>query len=143
MSLLVPNAAPPRRIIDPVAFFVALFGAPLLFAACTFWALFIPVAAIAYGGIPYLVFGAPTLLWVLSKRDPDYFDVMALSVIPILLGIIAAGAYSASMGDKQFFNIALFFGGFGLFFAPAWTATFLSLYRSLRREFYASARPFS
>lgn len=143
MSLLVPNANLPSRVVDPVAFSVALFGAPFLFAVFTCWALFIPVAAIAYGGLPYLAFGGPTLMWVLSKGDPDYLDVMALSVIPVLLGIIAAGVYAAYMGDKQFFNIALFFGGFGLFFAPAWTATFLALYRRLRREFYAAARPFS
>jgi hypothetical protein len=42
---------PPRYIIDPVAFFAALVGGPLLFTALCFWALFIPVLRCSSAGL--------------------------------------------------------------------------------------------
>ena len=47
-----PRALGPRYIIDPVAFFVALIGGPLLFTLGTFWIMLIPVAALGFGGDP-------------------------------------------------------------------------------------------
>ena len=143
MSVLVPNAKPPQRIIDPVAFFVALIGAPIVFALFTFWAYFIPVAAIVFGGPVYLVVGTPLLLWMLSKGDPNYGKVILWSLTGLLAALAALPLISLVIVKLHLAEAIYFFGGFGLFFAPAWAATFLALYRLLRREFYASARPFS
>lgn len=143
MTLLAPNVQPPRHIIDPVAFFVALIGAPLVFALFTFWAFLIPVVAVAYGGPLYLIFGTPILLWVLSKRDPSYLEVTGWSLVAVILICLGCLAMTLIDSPRAWINMAQFFGGFGLIFAPAWSATFLALYRSLRRDFYAQARPYS
>ena len=52
----------PRYLIDPVAFFIALFGAPLLVALLGFWAFFIPIFALVFGGPIYLLLATPALL---------------------------------------------------------------------------------
>ena len=143
MSVLVPNAKPPQRIIDPVAFFVALIGAPIVFALFTFWIFFIPVAAIVFGGPAYLVFGTPVMLWVMNRRDPSGFEVIGWALLAVVVMIALMSLLGILTGDKDWFDFALFYGGFGLIFAPCWAATFIGLYRWLCRDFYSRARPYS
>lgn len=75
-----PKPPGPRYAVDPVAFFKALFLAPLIVAGAGFWALFIPVGALFFGYVPYLVFGTPILLIYLHYRSGDPADIAMLAV---------------------------------------------------------------
>lgn len=136
-SVLWPHARPPRRLVDPVAFFVALISAPVALAAGTFWVLGIPVFAILFGAPFYLLLGAP-LMAAYLRRAPARAGAFAL------LGAIAnigtpfvVTAYGHLIQDTQLTQMGLFFFGFGAIFAPAWCATFALIYRRLERPFYA------
>jgi ABC-type transport system involved in multi-copper enzyme maturation permease subunit len=131
---------PPRYIIDPVAFFIALIGGPLLVTALSFWMLFIPVFALAFGGPVYLIVGTPVLLWYLRNHDGTPSDlgilgIQAMGVLGLLLPLIAAFA-----DDEDFLATGLIFVGFGMIFAAAWAYCFGWIYQQLRRDFFAKPR---
>lgn len=132
---LWPRPRPARYVIDPVAFFVALIGGPLLITAATFW-LFIPVAALAFGGPMYLVLGTPTLLWLLRRYPPDTDTIVLAAIIANVFdaGVIALWATLQSGPDA--FGLAIMYGGMGTLFAGVWAMSFAWLYRSLRRPMY-------
>ncbi|WP_299871726.1 hypothetical protein [uncultured Sulfitobacter sp.] len=131
------RAAAPRYIIDPVAFFVALLGGPLLVTALSFWMLFIPVFALAFGGPFYLLIGTPLLLWHLRRTGGETRDIAALAFFANLM-IFPLGAVAAVLThDKEIFTGAMFIVCFGMIFAPAWAWGFGYLYNRLRRDFYA------
>ncbi len=71
----------PRQsfIIDPFAFVLALLGAPCLIAILGFWAFFIPVLGVLFGGPLYLALGTPALLWFLPRYGPHAVQIMALA----------------------------------------------------------------
>lgn len=136
-SLLWPRAHPPRRLVDPVAFFVALIAAPLAVAVGTFWVFGIPVFAILFGAPFYLLLGTPLMAAYLrrSAARPGAFAILGLIAnlgTPILLA-----AYAMLINDTQLRQMWLFFFGFGAIFAAAWCATFAVIYRRLERPFYA------
>ena len=124
-------------VIDPVAFFFALVGAPLAVAAGGFWAIGIPVFAVVFGGPFYLAIGVPVLLWYLGRRPPDPLRIAGLALVSygvpagiFLLYLLVTGGQSAAEGF-------VIFVGFGLIFAPLWGGVFGIFYRNFRREFYA------
>lgn len=87
-ALLHPNRAPqptkpPRKtfVIDPLAFVLALVSAPLFVAFLGFWAMFIPVAGIFYGGPLYLIFGTPALLWFLPRYGSNALGIALLAAL--------------------------------------------------------------
>ncbi len=131
---------PTRYVIDPVAFFIALIGGPMLFTALSFWILFIPVFALVLGGPVYLVVGTPVLLWYLRNHDGDPVDLSTLGIeamgcLGLLLPVVAAFAR-----DGDLLSSGLFFIGFGMIFAGAWAYCFGRIYQYLRRDFFAKPR---
>lgn len=142
-SLVIPPLLPypPRYLIDPVAFFGALIGAPILFTLLSFWALFIPVFALVLGGPAYLVIGTPILLWYLRRNDGEPSDLgfLAFCIMAVCLALLLL--FAAVTGDEQMLVTGCFFFGFGMIFAPAWAYLFGTLYRRFRRDFYAKPRP--
>lgn len=130
------RAAAPRYIIDPVAFFVALIGGPLLVTALSFWMLFIPVFALAFGGPLYLLIGTPLLLWHLRRTKGETGDIAALAFFANLMIFALGAAATVITNDKDILGGAMFFAGFGLIFAPTWAWGFGYLYNRLRRDFY-------
>lgn len=136
-SPLYPLQSAQRRQIDPVAFFVALIGAPLMMTAATFW-LLIPVAALAFGGPVYLAVATPVLLWHLGRHEPKRERIMGLAALSILVLYFGMSALALVTLDRSLFKIANFYCGSGLLFALLWSAPFSWLYRTLRRDFYAS-----
>ena len=124
-------------VVDPVAFFFALVGAPLAVAAGGIWALGIPVVAVVFGGPFYLAIGVPVLLWYLGRRPPEPLRIAGLALVSycvpaglFMLYLLATGGQSAA---QEF----VIFAGFGLIFAPLWGSVFGIFYRNFRREFYA------
>ncbi|MGJ8628858.1 MAG: hypothetical protein ACSHXB_18000 [Sulfitobacter sp.] len=137
-----PSSLGPRYIIDPVAFFVALVGGPLIFTLGTFWIMLIPVAALGFGAIPYLVIGTPVLLFHLSRHPakPSQLALLALLTMFGLSICLSIGAFISQNNDT--FGLVLFVLFFGAIFAPAWAACFGWLYGKLCRELYAAPVPF-
>lgn len=131
---------PPHYIIDPVAFFVALIGGPILFTAMSFWALFIPVAALMLGGPIYLVIGTPLLLWYLRHHDGDPCDLGWLAFKVMIFAMVLTTVIAAVTQDDAVFGFGLWYTGFGMIFAPAWAYFFGAIYQRLRRDFFAKPR---
>ena len=125
-----------RYIIDPVAFFIALFGGPILFTLATCWVMFIPVAALAIGGLPYLIVGTPVLLIHLSRNPVQPGDIagVALSICTVLG--LAAFAIAALFGADGAALVVLVITIMAAFFAACWGASFALLYQLLARDFF-------
>lgn len=129
------------HIIDPVAFFIALFGGPILFTLATFWLLLIPVAALFFGGPIYLALGTPILL-IHLRRHPAQSDVLALlavkTLLVLLLPIVLFGMITANI-DAVGLGMAIVL--MGLIFGPCWAACFGWIYCKLARDFYTNPMP--
>ena len=132
------SPGPVRYAIDPTAFVLALIGAPLVVTALTFWAMFIPVAAVVVGGPVYLALATPVLLWDLPRNEPR-FDRLAF------LGFAAAMAFAGLAyllatlaGSRDAGTFAGLYAVMGAIFAPLWAGTFAPLYRSFRRDRFAA-----
>lgn len=125
----------PRYLIDPVAFFIALFGGPLLVALLGFWVLFIPVFALALGGPIYLLLATPALLIHLRFRDGDTGGIITLAFAVVIGGAAAGYVYGLLVPDSDAAFFALFFGGFGLVLGPLWGCAFGWIYNRLRSDF--------
>lgn len=133
---------PPRYIIDPVAFFTALILGPLLFTGMSLWALFIPVAALFFGGPAYLIIGTPVLLWYLRSHDGDPGDLGFLAFKVMMFAMVLIIAVAAISWDEEIFGVGMWFTGFGMIFAPAWAYFFGIVYQRLRGDFFAKPRSF-
>lgn len=142
-TLIAPPVVPypTRYIIDPVAFFAALIGGPLVFTGMTFAAFFIPVAALLFGGPLYLIVGTPLLLWYLRRNDGDPNALAALAFKVMAFSLLLVLAIAAITGKEQLFGVGLWFTGFGMIFGPAWAYFFGLIYQRLRRDFFAKPRP--
>jgi hypothetical protein len=139
--LAKPKTISPRYIIDPVAFFIALIGGPLVFTLATFWILFIPVFALVYGVVPYLVLGIPVLLFYLSRNPARPSSLAGIGLLTLFsaAALLALGAVLTN--NQNGLGFIAFYVGFGIFFAPAWAASFGWVYGKLCRDFYAHPVP--
>lgn len=134
---LYPAPLVPRYLIDPVAFFIALIGGPLIITAMTFWVFLVPVFALVLGGPVYLVIGTPLLLWTLRYREPKP-DEIAVLAFRSTFGLCAVIVIYALITSKPEILTGLpFFGAFSLIFAPLWGNQFCKIYLKLRRDIYA------
>lgn len=124
----------PRYVIDPVAFFVALFGAPLWVALLGFWTFGIPVFAVAFGGPIYLVVGLPVLLIHLRRNPGNTDDIIELAFFTVLVLALAEGGLFALLQGRDALELVAFFGGFGLIFGPMWAWAFGWIYNTLRND---------
>ncbi len=113
-----------RYRIDPFAFVIALVLAPLIPAVALFWMLFIPVFAVGFGGIPYLLFGTPAFLYALSVgwRDPPRIGLIAFLANAFFCAFLWIAA-----------EPAVFFLAFGSVFAFIWGVLFAILYWMFER----------
>ena len=126
--------AAPRHSIDPVAFFIALIGAPLLATLMWFWVLLIPVAALLIGGPIYLALGTPLLMIYLQRHPCTVGGIVFLAVCGVLALLPLGWLVALSTGQSEALYIALFFCGFGLIFGPLWATHFAFLYRKMARD---------
>lgn len=135
--LVRPRVPKPCYIIDPVAFFVALIGGPLLFTLATFWILFIPVFALGFGALPYLVIGTPVLLFHLGRNPAQPSALAGLALITLFCLAICLLLGAIIIGNEPAFGSVLFILICGAIFAPAWAASFGWVYCKLCRDLYA------
>ncbi len=132
-----------REPIKPIAFVAALILAPLVFAAPFFALLLlastapsgggaglfifaIPVFAVFFGAIPYLLLGTPAFVLALRKR----FSTAGAAFIANAAAYPVTFAYFAvtdRTGSADGF--AGFIFAFGCVFAPIWGGIFGALYR--------------
>ena len=124
--------------VDPVAFVVALIGAPILVGLIGFWAV-VPIFAIGFGAPTYLTFGA-LFLFLALHSGADTLDRLAfwasianLASAPAIWAAMHIG-WGESADDAWF--ATQFTVGWGLIFAPLWGLVFGWLYRLFRRDFY-------
>lgn len=139
-SALWPRVDLPTRLVDPVAFFVALVAGPLAVTAATFW-LVVPVFALGLGAPFYVLLGAPLMAWHMRYHRPNPRRFAMLGLLANLGTPVLLMAYAALIDDIYLKDMWLFFFGFGMIFAPAWCSTFAVIYRRLERPFYAQPIP--
>ncbi|MEM7473267.1 MAG: hypothetical protein AAF340_18110 [Pseudomonadota bacterium] len=121
------------HLIDPLVFVGAFVSAPIVIAIIFCWALFIPVIAIGFGFAPYLLFGTPLYLWLLSRGE---VRVWVFALLSFLVNIPGSGVMAMwqRIGYWEQLDLLQLYLGFGSIFAPAWSITFIMLYRSYRRD---------
>ncbi|MFT4961607.1 MAG: hypothetical protein ACI92Z_002699 [Paracoccaceae bacterium] len=135
-SILFPNSDKPTYIIDPVAFFAALIGAPILFTLATFWVFLIPVFALLPGGQFYLVIGTPMQFWYLRHHKANPRKIAELAPLANLALMAAMAGFAILTNRPHQVTAALYYSGCGLLFAPIWGRMFGWLYQKMRREIY-------
>lgn len=128
-----------RAIVDPVAFTLALIGAPCLVTLLTFWA-WIPVLALAMGAPLYLLFGTPVMWRALRRgmtRKGDFAwlglktnAVACVFAFPILI------LFEGQPGIADATGICVIYLFFGSIFAPIWGAVFAWLYAGPKPSIY-------
>ena len=117
----------PRHRIEFRAFFLALFGAPLVATLFTFWAL-VPIPALILGGPLYLAIGTPLLLWWLSRRPCRTGEIALLAVTAnVIVGALALMLAQLTGSTRHADAIATYLI-FGMVFAPFWGGMFGWLY---------------
>ena len=120
-------------ILDPIAFFGAMALAPLLVAALFFWILLIPVAAVFFGGLPYLIFGGPVFLWMVTRYPPDFTTFALGGLAAHVLFVLCLGLWEMSDSTKN--NELLgFMALWGLPFSLGWGGAFSWLYAKFYRS---------
>jgi hypothetical protein len=113
-----------------VAFTRAL--APLVVALLFFWALMIPVFAVIFGAVPYLVFGTPIQMWTVTRFPIKDFvfaigGAAAQFLFACSLRVLANLRPDLRVGDAGFMAI------WGIPFAIGWFIAFAHLYRRFYR----------
>lgn len=120
--------------LDPIAFVGALILAPLLVAVLFFWLLLIPVVALAFGAVPYLLFATPVLAWMVTR----YPVAQGLFAVGGLLAhfafCICLAIWSNAQSVAQV-EMTAFMALWGVPFSAAWCAAFASLYVRFYRLF--------
>lgn len=140
-AILLPQPAPVRYLMDPLAFFAALIGAPLLVAVLGFWVLLIPVFAVVMGGLPYLIIGTPLLLYYIPRHGAVPHDIALLAIKVTATGAFITGSLAYAMDPTLPIQGTLFLATMAIIFAGIWANVFGWLYGKFQRDFYKYARP--
>ena len=122
-----------RPLLDPIAFAGALVLAPLAFAAMTFWLMLVPVAAIYFGTVPYLIFGGPVFLWMVTRYPPAFGTFALGGLLAHALFILCFALWQGAQLPSQR-SLLTIMTLWGLPFSLAWGGTFARLYQSFYRS---------
>lgn len=120
-----------RIPIDGGAFIAALLTAPLLATLVLCWAI-IPIIALVFGALPYLIIGTPTLLWMVQRWPPTFFRYALAGVLGNTLWLLWGWLH-----DWRFmrgWDELLEIGITSSFFAALWAGLFAVLYRHNSRS---------
>lgn len=121
-------------LLDPVAFVLALVLSPILIAVLFFWLALVPVAALFFGAIPYLVFGTPVLLWMVTHVRVS-FDTFALGgLFAQALFVLSLAIWHGADPYPQPLGLT-FLALWGIPFSAVWCGNFALLYRRFHKPF--------
>lgn len=109
--------------LNPVAFAVAMIAGPILVTLCTFWALFIPVFALVFGGIPYLVIGTPMALWMALTGPVNAARGALWGALTIFCITAPFAAVTGLLHGGETAAAVLIMGATSAVFATLWAAT--------------------
>ncbi|MCV2883015.1 hypothetical protein [Actibacterium sp. XHP0104] len=115
---------------------MAIVLAPIWVAILFFWVLLIPVFAVPFGALPYLLTAPPILLWAFSKNGPQPGQAAVLGLITnlgiwlLVYQLTAAGAplLTEFVGKPDAINSYFVLG---CLVAPAWGYFAAVIYRWL------------
>ncbi len=126
---------PRWRPVDPVAFTVALIGAPLAVTVATCW-LIVPLFALVFGGPLYLIFGAPILFVYFGLCRPRWFGPVILAALTMACLWLGAEVLTAGnlIGNRWTTGFGSLYGPFGMVFGPLWALPVTWLYRQCARQ---------
>ncbi|MGV6838662.1 MAG: hypothetical protein ACWA40_00565 [Planktomarina sp.] len=135
-ALTIWPALPPiKHPVSPAPLAAAFLLAPFAVALAGFWALFIPVAAVVFGYIPYVIFGTLGLLIFAGRMEITAGNCAKLGLVSYL--IFAAGfAVWIFLDNPNAYRergLFAFFFICGLIFAPLWSAVAALLYQFFTR----------
>ncbi len=114
---------------DPIAFCLALIGAPIIFTLLTFY-LLIPIVALFFGLPFYLAIGTPVLLWMVGRYHPSFLTY-AFAGLMVNIGLFFIVRLAEATAVISSHTSELFV--FGLIFGPLWAGLFAVLYHWLHR----------
>ena len=120
-----------RPFIDPIAFAAALVLAPATVTTMSFM-LVIPLFALAFGALPYLIFGTPVFLWMVT-RFPVRFSTFALGgLMAHVLFVVCYALYANASPDPDTYLLG-FYALWGIPFAMLWGGAFALFYQGFYR----------
>lgn len=136
------SARPALHEVNKRDFYIALFGAPLVVALVFFWVFFIPVLALGFGSIPWLIFGGPALWMTLRHRGPGPMLLVSTFLSNALCTPLAMFFSSwVSTPAGEFLNdlesaifLAAFTTAFGCVFSLIWAAAFWWIFHLLTKR---------
>lgn len=117
-----------RPLLDPIAFAAALVLAPVAVTALTCWLLLVPVFALYFGALPYLAFGTPVFLWMVT-RFPVRFGTFALSGLLAHAVFVGCFALWAAANPGRDADMLGFYALWGIPFAMVWGGAFAAIYQ--------------
>jgi len=129
----MPDTTEPLPILDPIAFAGALVLAPLVIAVMFFWVILIPVAAVFFGGLPYLIFGTPVFLWMVTRYPPDFGTFAVGGLVAHAIFVLCLALWQPA-DPFQGGEMLSFMSLWGLPFSLAWGGAFDWLYRKFYRS---------
>ncbi|MGB1235172.1 MAG: hypothetical protein ACPG5U_05520 [Planktomarina sp.] len=138
--LTVPTLPPIKDSVSPVAMTFAFLLAPVAVAAVGFWAIFIPVFALFFGYLPYLILGLPLILAFAGRINMTAraYAVLGLSgfTIAMLLWCLThiTVDYINGASTVRLPDLVPLYAIFGLVFAPLWAGTIPVLYNAFTKK---------
>ncbi len=120
-------------ILDPIAYVGALILAPLLVAVLFFWIILIPVVAVFFGGLPYLIFGGPVFLWMVTRYPPDFGTFAIGGLLAHSLFVLTFALWQIADGNHASEAVG-FMALWGVPFSLGWGGAFSWLYAKFYRS---------
>jgi hypothetical protein len=120
-------------LLDPIAFAGALVLAPLAFATVTFWMALVPIFAIYFGAVPYLVFGGPVFLWMVTRFPPHVGTFAIAGLLAHALFVLCLALWQMA-DDDRLDHFLKFMALWGIPFSLGWGGTFAWMYRAFYRS---------
>lgn len=123
----LPGATQP---INLLAFACALIGGPLIVALALFWAI-IPLFALEYGFLPYVLLGTPVGLFMLSRGYDSLLEFALAGFAGNMFLFALWWVWNAIAGHGQAGLIFMLFLPSAVF-APLWSIAAACLYAKLQ-----------
>ncbi|WP_197917166.1 hypothetical protein [Thiosulfatihalobacter marinus] len=129
----------PDQVGKTLAYIAAFTLAPFVVAALGFWVSMIPILAIWFGAMPYLLLAGPGFALALRRWPPN---PLTFALIAVTLNIGSPPIFALmliALGHPPNWDALAPLWRFGFYLAPFWGAAFAILYRAVHRLLTAPA----